>query len=95
MQVIKCLPRSVQLIEALDLSAADDGLSALRGEFTVPDGGGDAAPENALAEVLEAIGDAGAREHLDALRHQIDALPSSQRKHAEAAASTRAAALSK
>ncbi|MGE3650604.1 MAG: recombinase RecT [Reyranellaceae bacterium] len=93
LQVIKYLPRSVQLIEALDLSAADDGISALRGEFTVLDGGGDAPPENALAEVLEAISEAGTPEQLDALRHQIDALPSSQRKHAEAAASIRAATL--
>lgn len=93
LQVIKYLPRSVQLIEALDLSAADDGISALRGEFTVLDGGGEDPPENALAQVLEAIGDAVTPEQLDVLREQVDALPSSQRKHAAAALTARAAAL--
>lgn len=93
LQVIKYLPKSVQLIDALDLTAADDGISALRGEFAVLDGDGETPQENDLAVVLEAIGDVGTAEELDALAAQIDALPSSQRKHAEAARASRAGSL--
>lgn len=96
LQVIKYLPRSVQLVEAMDLGAADDGIAALRGEFVVLDGTNksETSDGDALATVLEAIGEATTVEQLDLLRESVDALSSSQRKHAEAAQSARAATLS-
>ncbi len=95
LQVVKYLPKSVQLIEAMDLSANDDGIAALRGEFTVLTGapGDDGGSGDGLAQLLEAIADAGTLDELDQLTGQVDALPSSQRKHADAALTARAKAL--
>ena len=94
LQVIKYLPRSVQLIEALDLSATDDGIAAIRGDFTVLDGtpdAGDGGDGDALARVLEAISDATTVDELDQIAGQVDSLASSLRKHAKAALESRAA----
>jgi len=95
LQVVKYLPKSVQLLDALDLAGADEGL-AMRGAGLVLDGSTDtnADSADALTAVLEAIEEANTPEQLDVLREQIDALPSTQRKHALSAASARAAALS-
>lgn len=94
LQVLKYLPKSVELVEALDLAKGDEGL-AIRGEFQVLDGeAADAdSGSDGLARTLDAIADADTPEQLDVLRSQIDDLPSSQQRHAHDALTVRARAV--
>lgn len=94
LQVIRYLPKSVELVEALDRAKGDEGL-AIRGEYQVLDGGvaskGDEG--GGLAQILDAIADADTPEQLDLLRSQIEQLPSGQQRHAQDALTGRARAV--
>ncbi len=94
LQVLKYLPKSVELVEALDLAKGDGGL-AIRGEYQVLDGeaANDDGDGNGLALMLDAIAEADTPEQLDLLRSQIDELPSGQQRHAYDALTARARAM--
>lgn len=94
LRVLRYLPATAELVNAMDLASGDGGL-AVRGEFQALDGSTDthADSADALTSVLEDIEASDTPEQLDLMRESIDALPSTQRKHALAAASARAAAL--